>query len=57
MKVAVYTRISTNHLGQDIDRQIHECRRYCKIMGYDSFDGKLLKSVNFDVGKDYGVGT
>ena len=35
MKVAVYTRISTNHLGQDIDRQIHECRRYCKIMDYD----------------------
>ena len=35
MKVAIYTRISTNHLNQDIDRQIHECRRYCEIMGYE----------------------
>ena len=41
MKVAVYTRISTNHLGQDIDRQIHECRRYCKIMGYDIIEEYL----------------
>lgn len=35
MKVAIYTRVSTNHLNQDIDRQIHECRRYCEIMGYE----------------------
>jgi len=35
VKVAIYTRISTNHLNQDIDRQIHECRRYCEIMGYE----------------------
>ena len=41
MKVAVYTRISTNHLGQDIDRQINECRRYCKIMGYDIIEEYL----------------
>ena len=34
-KVAIYTRISTNDMGQDIDRQIHECRRYCETMGYE----------------------
>ena len=34
MKVAIYSRISTDNLGQDIDRQIHECRKYCEIMGY-----------------------
>ena len=28
-----------------------------KKLGYDLIDGKLLKSVNFDVGKDYRVGT
>ena len=27
-----------------------------KKLGYDLIDGKLLKSVNFDVGKDYRVG-
>ena len=35
MKVAIYSRISTDNLGQDIDRQIHECRKYCDIMGYE----------------------
>ena len=35
VKVAIYTRVSTNHLNQDIDRQIHECRKYCEIMGYE----------------------
>ena len=34
MKVAIYSRISTDNLGQVIDRQIHECRKYCEIMGY-----------------------
>jgi len=35
LKVAIYSRISTDNLGQDIDRQIHECRKYCDIMGYE----------------------
>ena len=35
MKVAVYCRISKDNLGQDIDRQIHEVREYCKRMDYD----------------------
>ena len=35
MKVAIYSRISTDNLGQDIDRQINECRKYCDIMGYE----------------------
>jgi len=35
LKVAIYSRISTDNLGQDIDRQINECRKYCDIMGYE----------------------
>ena len=35
MKVAVYCRISKDNLGQDIDRQIHEVREYCKRMDYE----------------------
>ncbi len=43
VKVAIYTRISTNHLNQDIDRQIHECRRYCESMGYEIVNEYLDK--------------
>ena len=43
VKVAIYTRISTNHLNQDIDRQIHECRRYCENMGYEIVNEYLDK--------------
>ena len=38
MKVAVYCRISkdpTKSFSQDIDRQIHEVRQYCKRMDYE----------------------
>ena len=35
MKVAIYARISTDNLGQDIDRQLHEVRAYCDRMAYD----------------------
>jgi len=35
MKVAIYCRISKDNLGQDIDRQIHEVREYCKRMDYE----------------------
>ena len=34
-KVAIYTRISKNNMGQDIDRQIHECEEYCKRNNYE----------------------
>ena len=34
-KVAIYARISTDHLGQDIDRQLHEVRAYCERMEYE----------------------
>ena len=34
-KVAIYTRISKNNMGQDIDRQIHECKEYCKRNDYE----------------------
>ena len=35
MKVAIYARISTDNLGQDIDRQLHEVRAYCERMEYE----------------------
>ena len=38
MKVAIYARISTNHLGQDVERQLHEVRAYCKRMEYEVVD-------------------
>ena len=34
-KVAIYARISTDNLGQDVDRQLHEVREYCQRMGYE----------------------
>ena len=34
-KVAIYARISTDILGQDVDRQLHEVRDYCQRMGYE----------------------
>ena len=35
MKVAIYARISTDNLGQDVDRQLHEVRAYCERMEYE----------------------
>lgn len=36
MKVAIYCRISKESAyGQDIDRQIHECRKFCERMDYE----------------------
>ena len=35
MKVATYIRISKDNMGQDVDRQIHEVREYCKRMDYE----------------------
>lgn len=34
-RCAIYCRVSTSNLGQDIDRQIHECHRYAEMMGYE----------------------
>ena len=34
-KVAIYARISTDNLGQDVDRQLHDVRDYCQRMGYE----------------------
>ena len=34
-KVVIYARISTDNLGQDVDRQLHEVREYCQRMGYE----------------------
>ena len=34
-KIAIYARISTDNLGQDVDRQLHEVRDYCQRMGYE----------------------
>ena len=33
-KVALYARISTDNLGQNVDRQLHEVRKYCERMDY-----------------------
>ena len=38
MKVAIYARISTDNLGQDVDRQLHEVRAYCERMEYEVVD-------------------
>ena len=38
MKVAIYARISTDNLGQDVDRQLHEVRAYCERMEYEIVD-------------------
>ena len=35
MKVAIYARVSTDNLGQDVDRQLHEVRAYCERMEYE----------------------
>ena len=36
MKVAIYCRISKESAyGQDIDRQIDECRKFCERMDYE----------------------
>jgi len=35
IRVALYARISTDHLGQDIDRQLTEVREYCMRAGYE----------------------
>lgn len=35
IKVAIYARISTDNLGQDVDRQLHEVRAYCERMEYE----------------------
>ena len=34
-RVALYARISTDNLGQNIDRQLNEVRQYCKRMDYE----------------------
>ena len=34
-RCAIYCRVSSSNLGQDIDRQIHECHRYAEMMGYE----------------------
>jgi DNA invertase Pin-like site-specific DNA recombinase len=34
-KVALYARISTNNLNQNVDRQLHEVRDFCKKMQYE----------------------
>ena len=34
-RVAIYARISTDHLGQDIVRQIMEVTEFCNRMGYE----------------------
>ena len=33
--VALYARISTDNLGQNIDRQLNEVRDYCTRAGYE----------------------
>ena len=33
-KVACYVRVSTSNMGQDVDRQLHEVREFCKRMDY-----------------------
>ena len=38
MKVAIYARISTDNLGQDVDRQLHEVCAYCERMEYEIVD-------------------
>jgi site-specific DNA recombinase len=38
VKVAIYARISTDNLGQDVDRQLHEVRAYCEKMEYEVVD-------------------
>ena len=38
MKVAIYARISTDNLGQDVDRQLHEVRAFCERMEYEIVD-------------------
>ena len=38
MKVAIYARISTDNLGQDVDRQLHEVRAFCERMEYEVVD-------------------
>lgn len=38
MKVAIYARISTDNLGQDVDRQLHEVRAFCERMEYEVID-------------------
>ncbi|MDC1001138.1 recombinase family protein [Alphaproteobacteria bacterium] len=38
MKVAIYARISTDNLGQDVDRQLHEVRAFCERMEYQIVD-------------------
>jgi site-specific DNA recombinase len=35
IKVGIYARISSDILGQDIDRQIYDVREYCKRMDYE----------------------
>lgn len=35
IKVAIYCRISKDNMGQDIDRQIHEVKEFCKRMNYE----------------------
>lgn len=34
-KVAGYFRISKSNMGQDVDRQLHEVREFCKRMEYE----------------------
>ena len=41
MKVAIYCRVSTDNLGQDISRQIFEIKQYCERMDYQIFDEYL----------------
>lgn len=38
IKVAIYARISTDNLGQDVDRQLHEVRAFCERMEYEVVD-------------------
>jgi len=34
----MYARVSTDHLGQDVERQLYEVRTYCERMGYEVVD-------------------
>ena len=45
-KVAIYTRISKNNMGQDIDRQIHECEEYCKRNNYEIIEIYRIMKYN-----------
>ncbi len=47
-KVAIYARISTDNLGQDVDRQLHEVRDYCQRMGYEIAEEYVDETCIYD---------